>query len=158
MSNGGESDGYEARGARIVVGIDGSEGSLRALSWAGREAGLRGATLEVVAAWRYPVPVLLFPATPALPEIETLRSEARDVVERALDKVADDVDGVSVALGVVEGFAAEALIDQAKGAALLVVGSRGLGGFRGPLLGSVSQQCVLHAPCPVVVVPSSDES
>jgi hypothetical protein len=68
---------------RIVVGIDGSEGSLRALSWAGREARLRGATLEVVAVWTYPIPVLLFPAAPEFPEIEKLANETHDLIDGA---------------------------------------------------------------------------
>lgn len=141
---------------RIVAGTDGSPGSLHALSWAGREARLRRATLEVVVAWTYPTPVLLWPAAPDPPQVKTLRKEAREMVERALTKVADDVAGVTVERSVVEGYAAEALLQRAKEADLLVIGSRGVGGFRGLLLGSVSQQCALHAPCPVVVVPSPD--
>jgi nucleotide-binding universal stress UspA family protein len=141
---------------RIVAGTDGSPGSLHALSWAGREARLRSATLEVVVAWTYPTPVFLWPAAPDMPEVETLQNEAREVVERALAKVADEVTGVSVERSVVEGFAAEVLLQRAREADLLVLGSRGLGGFRGLLLGSVSQQCALHSTCPVVVVPSAD--
>jgi nucleotide-binding universal stress UspA family protein len=151
-------DTDSGNGARIVVGIDGSPGSLHALSWAGREARLRNATLEVVAAWTYPTPVLLVPVAPDPPQVKTLRKDARDMIETALKKVGDDVDGVDVDRRVVEGDTSAALIDRAKGADLLVVGSRGLGGFRGLLLGSVSQQCVQHATSPVVVVPSPGES
>jgi nucleotide-binding universal stress UspA family protein len=140
---------------RIVVGIDGSEGSLRALSWAGREARLRGATLEVVAVWTYPIPVLLFPAAPAFPEVETLANETHDLIDGALDKVAEDVAGVSIERRAIEGSAPAVLLDRAKDADLLVLGSRGLGGFGGLLLGSVSQQCAQHATSPVVVVPPS---
>jgi nucleotide-binding universal stress UspA family protein len=140
---------------RIVVGIDGSEGSLRALSWAGREARLRGAALEVVAVWTFPIPVLLFPAAPAFPEVETLANETHDLIDSALDKVAEDVAGVSIERRAIEGSAPAVLLDRAKQADLLVVGSRGLGGFGGLLLGSVSQQCVQHATAPLVVVPSS---
>ena len=152
------SDTGPGHSARIVVGIDGSPGSLHALSWAGREARLRNATLEVVAAWTYPTPVLLVPVAPDPPQVKTLRKHAREMIEHALEKVADDVDGVDVDLRVVEGDTSAVLLERAKGADLLVVGSRGLGGFRGLLLGSVSQQCVQHAISPVVVVPSPDES
>jgi nucleotide-binding universal stress UspA family protein len=141
---------------RIVVGLDGSPGSLAALSWAGREARLRGATLEVLVAWTYPMPVLLFPVAPDPPPVKTLRKEAQEMAEHALEKVADDVAGVSIERRVVEGAPAEVLLGRLVEADLLVVGSRGLGGFRGLLLGSVSQQCVLHATRPVVVVPSAD--
>ena len=140
---------------RIVAGIDGSEGSLRALSWAGREARLRGATLEVVAVWTYPIPVLLFPAAPEFPEVEKLANETHDLIDGALDKVAEDVAGVSIERRAIEGSAPAVLLDRAKEADLLVLGSRGLGGFGGLLLGSVSQQCAHHATSPVVVVPSS---
>jgi nucleotide-binding universal stress UspA family protein len=145
-------------GARIVVGIDGSPGSVHALVWAGREARLRSATLEVVAAWIYPTPVLLMPVAPDPPLVKTLRKQAHEMIERALEKVADDVAGVDIDRRVVEGDTSAVLLDRAKGAELLVVGSRGLGGFRGLLLGSVSQQCVQHATSPVVVVPSPGES
>jgi nucleotide-binding universal stress UspA family protein len=143
------------RANRIVVGIDGSEGSLRALSSAGREARLRGATLEVVAAWTYPTPVLLFPAAPEFPEVETLANDTHDLIDGALDTVADDIAGVSIERRAIEGSAPAVLLDRAKEADLLVVGSRGHGGFGGLLLGSVSQQCVQHATSPVMVVPSA---
>jgi nucleotide-binding universal stress UspA family protein len=152
------SDTGPGHSARIVVGIDGSPGSLHGLSWAGREARLRNATLEVVAAWTYPTPVLLVPVAPDPPQVKTLRKNAREMIEHALEKVADDVDGVDVDLRVVEGDTSAVLLERAKGADLLVVGSRGLGGFRGLLLGSVSQQCVQHATSPVVVVPPLGES
>jgi nucleotide-binding universal stress UspA family protein len=140
---------------RIVVGIDGSEGSPRAPSWAGREVRLRGATLEIVAAWTYPIPVLLFPAAPEFPEVETLANDTHDLIDSAPDKVPEDVARVSIERRAIEGSAPAVLLDRAEDADLLVVGSRGLGGFRGLLLGSVSQQCVQHATPPVVVVPSS---
>jgi nucleotide-binding universal stress UspA family protein len=152
------SDTDAGEGGRVVVGFDGSPGSVHALAWAGREARLRNATLEVVAAWTYPTPVLLVPVAPDPPQVKTLRKEAREMIERALEKVADDVAGVDVERRVVEGDTSAALLDRAKGADLLVVGSRGLGGFRGLLLGSVSQQCVQHAASPVVVIPPPAES
>ena len=144
--------------ARIVVGIDGSPGSLHALSWAAREARLRSATLEVVAAWTYPTLVLLVPVAPDPPLVKTLRKQAREMIESALEKVADDVAGIDIDCRALEGDTPAVLLERAKSADLLVVGSRGLGGFRGLLLGSVSQQCVQHASSPVAVVPSPGES
>jgi nucleotide-binding universal stress UspA family protein len=152
------SDTDSGDGGRVVVGVDGSPGSLHALARAGREARLRNATLEVVAAWTYPTPVLLVPVAPDPPQAKTLRKHAREMIERAVEKFADDVAGVQVDRRVVEGDTSAVLLDRAKGADLLVVGSRGLGGFRGLLLGSVSQQCVQHATSPVLVVPSPNES
>lgn len=72
-----------------------------------------------------------------------------------MGKLPDELTEVTVARHVAEGNAAACLLEASKGAELLVVGKRGLGGFRGLLLGSVSQQCVLHAACPVVVVPAT---
>ena len=152
------SDTVGKEGGRVVVGVDGSPGSLHALAWAGREAHLRNATLEVVAAWTYPTPVLLVPVAPDPPAVKTLRKHARDMIDRAIEKVTDDVAGVNLEPRVLEGDPSAVLLDRAKEADLLVVGSRGLGGFRGLLLGSVSQQCAQHATSPVVVVPSPDES
>jgi nucleotide-binding universal stress UspA family protein len=152
------SDTEGGEGGRVVVGVDGSPGSLHALARAGREARLRNATLEVVAAWTYPTPVLLVPVAPDPPQAKTLRKHAREMIERAVEKVADDVAGVQVDRRVVEGDTSAVLLDRAKGADLLVVGSRGVGGFRGLLLGSVSQQCVQHATSPVLVVPPPGDS
>lgn len=158
MSTTGEPVTEPEEDGRIVVGVDGSEGSLHALSWAGREARRRGATLEVVVAWTYPTPVLLVPVAPDPPQVKELRKQAHDLVDHALEKTADDVAGVDVERRIVEGDTSAVLIERAKEADLLVVGSRGLGGFRGLLLGSVSQQCVQHAKTPVVVVPPPDDS
>ena len=107
-------------------------------------------------AWMYPIPVVLFPAAPEFPEVSAIKQEAHDLIERSLAEVSDDVAGVSIERQVVEGSASEALLERANKADLLVLGSRGLGGFRGLLLGSVSQQCVLHATRPTVVVPLPD--
>lgn len=140
----------------IVVGIDGSKGAQRALEWALSEARLRGADLRVVHAHRVPeLPTYVqgraggYVGAPP----EQVQAVAKRVIEEAL-RAAGDTGGVPVErVPVVGGEAATSLIDASKGADLLVVGSRGLGGFTGLLLGSVSQQCVTHAHCPVVVVP-----
>ena len=133
---------------RIVVGVDGSDGSKAALRWAARLARLLGARIDAVASWELPTGSLLraLPAsyTPQ-PDIEQLLA---DTVDEALgaDRPAD------MRLKVLEGPAAQTLITVAHGALMLVVGSRGLGGFTGVLLGSVSARVAEHAPCPVLVV------
>jgi nucleotide-binding universal stress UspA family protein len=136
--------------SRIVVGIDTSPDAERALRWALDEARLRGAKLELVHA--YPTPELTaLPMVVTLPNDEELRAAAESVLDDALEAVGGPGD-VAVVRTVRAGGAASVLVQAAEDADLLVVGARGLGGFRGLLLGSVSQQAVAHSPCPVVVV------
>ena len=135
--------------ARIVVGVDGSEASKAALRWAVEEARLRGATLRVVYAWSIPL-VLVPGAAVAESDVAPVQADAEQMVDRLVQEVA--ADGVTVEGAAVEGVPASVLVEAAEGADLLVVGSRGHGGFAGLLLGSVSQQCAHHAPCPVVIV------
>lgn len=136
--------------ARIVVGIDASEHARRALEWAIEEARLRGASLELVHA--FPTPELIgMSMVLTLPSDEELRSAADQVLDETLAAVGG-APGVETTMTVRAGGAASVLTEVARGADLIVVGARGLGGFRGLLLGSVTQQVVAHAPCPVVVV------
>jgi nucleotide-binding universal stress UspA family protein len=139
---------------RIVVGIDGSAESREALHWAFAEAKLRGAALRVVHTWHFPVTAGGLGLAPTIDTqvIEELRLGAEALMERELAALGDEAVGVDVERAIVEGAAAPALIDAAEGSDLLVVGSRGRGGFSGLLLGSVSQQCSHHARCPVVIV------
>jgi nucleotide-binding universal stress UspA family protein len=136
----------------IVVGVDGSSGAAAALRFAAEEAELRGTTLRAVHAWTLPHVLaaggLAPPPTPGL--IEELDAQARRVLDEALEAIDDD--GHPVERLVVQGSPALVLVAAAAGADLLVVGSRGHGGFAGLLLGSTSQQCALHARCPVVIV------
>jgi nucleotide-binding universal stress UspA family protein len=138
--------------SKIVVGVDGSPGSRAALRWAHHEAQLRTATLEVVTVWQFPMMTSL-PAFGAMPPPEDLSGDAERMLLQTLSEegVTSSHD-VPVTTVVAEGAAAPALIEAAADADLLVIGSRGHGGFTGLLLGSVSQQCVSHASCPVVVV------
>jgi nucleotide-binding universal stress UspA family protein len=133
----------------IVVGVDGSAASVSALRWALREAQLRGGEVRVVHAWSYPVASTFHEASHVmkLPFAEN----AASVLEKCIAAAEPD-PGVDVEKTVVEGPAAPALIEAARDASLLVVGSRGLGGFSGLLLGSVSQQCAHHAACPLVII------
>lgn len=134
---------------RIVVGVDGSDGSRRALRWAVREARLRAADLDVVyaAAELHPwVDPGLFPPLPT----EDLCAQGRAVLDEFLAGI--DLAGVHVERISTVGGGARVLLEAAIGADLLVVGSRGRGGFKALMLGSVAQQAVTHAACPVVVV------
>ena len=140
---------------RIVVGVDGSETAQRALHWAIDEARRREARLDVIHAWHMPFTGVTPYAPPPQWDSTVFEDEAKGVLDRAL--AAEDTTGVEVHRFVSLGGAAEMLIQASKGADLVVVGSRGRGGFTGLLLGSVSQQVVHHAPCPVVVIPVNTE-
>ena len=137
---------------QIVVGVDGSETARLATRWAAREAKLRGATLRLVAAWNLPSGTYYGPAPVSDDLVKDLVKAAEDNVALALQEVRDEAGMVDVETVVEEGQATHVLLDEAKSADLMVVGSRGLGGFRELLLGSVSQQLAHHAPCPVVIV------
>jgi nucleotide-binding universal stress UspA family protein len=143
---------------RIVVGVDGSEQARRALAWALDEARLRKWVVTAVHAYTIPPlllsaePAPLAPAAPPDPELlERLEQAAEQLLERELDEA--NTEGVDVEGRVVSAPAAEALLQSGRDADLLVVGTRGIGGFKELVLGSVSHQVTHHAPCPVVVVP-----
>ena len=137
---------------KIVVGIDGSPAATAALEWAIAEARLRDARLLVVHAWDVPVLAYASPygAGATVELVEAERKAAADALDTALENA--DWEGVDLQRVVIEGAPAQSLLEAAENADLLVVGSRGHGGFAGLLLGSVSQQCAHHAPCPVVIV------
>jgi nucleotide-binding universal stress UspA family protein len=139
----------------IVVGVDGSESAKAALRFALEEAQIRSLDVRAVAAWHIPAPAYGGAFDPGL--ADELEEAARATLERVLTEAGAEAAGVHVELVVREGAPARVLLDAADDANLLVVGSRGLGGFRGLLLGSVSQQCSQHAPCPVVIVPHERE-
>jgi nucleotide-binding universal stress UspA family protein len=167
---------------RIVVGVDASPGARRALAWAAAEARLRHAVLQVVHAYhsRELVAPFYFPSQHALPGTaagvagepseqemtatlqdraefeEAFHGRAEQLLDTMLSELEEAVSGVDVQRTVVEDRRpAEALVELSTDADLLVVGSRGRGGFTELLLGSVSHAAVLHAACPVVVVPSN---
>jgi len=137
---------------RIVVGVDGSPAAAAALEWAANEARLRGSSLLLVHVWSLPAAAggIGFPA--AYPPLELLEKEAESLVDRVADEAAVLLQGIALTRSAIRGMSAYALIEAARDAELLVVGSRGLGGFKELLLGSVSHQCAAHAPCPVVIV------
>jgi nucleotide-binding universal stress UspA family protein len=148
--------------ATIVVGFDGSEHARAALELAAREAASRGLALRVVTAWHVPAVAFgsgLGPAPGFDPhEIE---EAARATSAQALELLGPDASKLDVETRVREGDPAHVLVDEAADAdaVTLVVGSRGHAGLAGVLLGSVSQHCAAHAPCPVVIVhaPPRDE-
>jgi nucleotide-binding universal stress UspA family protein len=144
-------------GRRIVAAVDGSASSLSALRWAIGQAGLTGAAVDAVAVWHYPVAAGGYGWGPvgvgADYGFEEITGKVLgDAISNALAPGSD----VRVRAHVVEGNPAQVLIDASDGADLLVVGSRGHGGFAEALLGSVSQHCVQHARCPVVVLRGPD--
>lgn len=141
---------------RIVVGVDGSDNAGAALTWAVEHASGRDAELEVVLAWMEPVSGGIAGAM-VMPDVSSLRDAHQAELDRIVDAVRRDATDLSISGRLVHGAASSALRDAAADADLLVVGSRGHGGFAGLLLGSVSHQVVSHAPCPVVVVPSPEE-
>lgn len=141
-----------AKAKRIVVGVDGSSASRDALRWAIEEARLWDGAVEAVHAWSYPVmtyvPGIVPPPTFAR---EDLEAEARHVLETTVDAVTGAAPGLLLERVVVEGSAAKLLIERSRHADMLVVGHRGYGGFTGLLLGSVAEQCAVHAGCPSVI-------
>ena len=144
----------DGNGSRIVAGIDGSPSSMDALQWAIGQAGLTGAAVDAVIAWHYPAAVGGFGYTPVdmMQTGSDFEEIAQKIVADAVSNATDSSGDVRVHPRVIEGNPARVLLDAAAGADLLVVGSRGHGGFTEALLGSVSQHCVHYAPCPVVVI------
>ncbi len=138
----------------IVVGVDGSEHGDSALEFAAEEAALRGARLRVVCAWEVPATAgMSVGLVPGL--LRSFGEEAEAIVQAAMERVGELQASVSCEPRVIEGHAGSVLLDEARGATLLVVGSRGRGELSGMLLGSVSHQVLHHAPCPIVVVPQT---
>lgn len=153
MTSGSEPAAEKGPG-RIVVGVDGSPGSVDALAWAAGEARLRGATLHAVTVWHIPYVgpyALAYPLDPG-----SFESAAEANLTSALKEVFGEELPVWVMREVRAGPAAPTLLAAAKGADQLVLGTRGHGGFAGLLLGSVSGQCAHHAPCPLTIVPPHD--
>jgi nucleotide-binding universal stress UspA family protein len=144
-----EDDGHRSGGGRIVVGVDGSLSSRAALSWALRQAGMTGASIEVVAAWGFPVFIGDADFWPVDVDQEEIVAHQ---LRRVLDELVPSASTVPLSAVVTRGPPATALLERSVGADLLVIGSRGHSEFAEMLLGSVSLHCVARAPCPVVVV------
>jgi nucleotide-binding universal stress UspA family protein len=143
------SDG-EARQV-VVVGVDGSDPSVAALSWAGHYATATGATLQPLHIWHYPTAAGLPPGITPESVTDEVTANQRKELDEAITKAHLD-PGAHVEPRLAYGHPAQVLIDESQNASLIVLGYKGHGGFTGMLTGSVSLQVVHHAECPVVVV------
>jgi nucleotide-binding universal stress UspA family protein len=132
----------------IVVGVDGSDGSVGALSWACDRVSGTGGSVEAITTWQWPMS--LGPAVP-IPTGYDPGGDAQIMLEAIVAPEADRYPSLTIRTRVIEGHPAEALVEASRHADLLVVGSRGHGGFAGMLLGSVSQHCAAHAASPVLI-------
>lgn len=139
---------------KIVVGVDGSPASLKAVAWAANEAKLRDSAIELLHSWSMPYVVDPMAMMPMAFPVEEMAADANKIVAAATALVANIDPNIRVVGRVERGAASGHLIKAGTSADLLVVGSRGHGGFTGLLLGSVAQQVANHAPCPVVIVPA----
>jgi nucleotide-binding universal stress UspA family protein len=139
---------------RIVVGVDGSPASRTALAWALNEGRLRQAAVEAVHAWQFPTLALSQFGGEAVPVFgsEDIEKAADKLLRETIKDVAGDDCDVAITATLASGHPADVLLAISEHADLLVVGSRGHGGFAGMLLGSVSNHVVHHAHCPVVVI------
>ena len=134
---------------RVVVGFDGSEPATAALDWAADLAASTGARVEVVAAWSWPSG---YGASLVIPVDYDPAGDATGMVTRAVDDARSRHPDVEFVPVVVEGRTAPVLVEASTGADLLALGTRGHGEVAGILLGSVSEHCVAHAQCPVLVI------
>lgn len=142
-----------AQDTRVIVGVDGSEPSKHALRWAQFIAHAAGSTLEAVAAWQtFGAPGWMGAAWTIMPTDWNPAQDANEMLTATIGEVFGEHPPAGLRLTVREGNAAQVLLQTSAGARMLVVGSRGHGGFSGLLLGSVSAACTHHATCPVLVV------
>ena len=130
----------------VVVGVDGSTGSRDAVRWAAKYARMAGADLRAVATWRWPNYLTRIP-----PGMD-LEADTRRTLQEVTAEIGAEFPDVPITERVVDGPAGPALLSQAAGASVLVVGARGRAAFPGMLLGSVAEYCVRNGPCPVLVV------
>jgi nucleotide-binding universal stress UspA family protein len=143
----------------IIVGVDGSGHSQRALEWAMKEAAIRHTPLTVLtvheAVKGYYGGIAMYPDDPARTE------QAREAAQAETDKVLAGLDGPrpeSITVKAVHGFPVEELLSASQDADMIVLGSRGAGGFTRLMMGSVAGQVVQHAQCPVLIVPPENRS
>jgi len=137
---------------RIVVGVDGSDPSIRALRWAARQAEWSGASLDVLTVWTFPEHPAPLGIMIDVPWPDELMAEARVKLDEVIRSALPNFDPGRIHARVIRGSAVPVLLDAARDAELLAVGSRGRGVMAELLLGSVSEGCVRHAACPVVVI------
>jgi len=133
----------------IVVGIDGSANATKALHWAVEEAKIRGVRVRAVLTWSF------MGQGSSVLGVGTTEADARKALQAVIDNEANDATEIIDAV-TVNDLPIDGLLDQAKDAALLVVGSRGIGGVKGLVLGSTSKKIGERSPIPVVIVPLHD--
>jgi nucleotide-binding universal stress UspA family protein len=141
-------EGAEAGAGRVVVGVDGSPSSQQALRWGAHLAVAFGAGLDAVTSWDFPAGY----GWGSVPSDWDPAQDMRKVLDDTVQEVFGDQPPAGLRRLVNEGGAAQVLLDASQGAIMLVVGSRGHGGFAGLLLGSVSANVAEHATCPVLVI------
>lgn len=137
----------EDRSHVIVVGVDGSPSSLRALEWAVHQAELSSCSLEVISTWEWPLGY----GYAVIPQDYQPEDDLDKLLAPVLESLKDAHPSVHVHHKIVEGHPAQVLVEASRGASLLVVGRRGRGGLTDLLTGSTSKQCVTDAHCPVVI-------
>lgn len=138
---------------RVVVGVDASEESRAALRWAIWYSGITGARLEVVHGWNVGEE---FQWLQSMPPPASPTAVASEALTKLVEELVPHGSNTQIETAVVEGHAAKVLVERASGASVLVLGSRGHGGFDGLLLGSVTSHCAMHAPCSVMIVRPTD--
>jgi nucleotide-binding universal stress UspA family protein len=137
----------------VVVGYDGSDAADGAVDWAAVQAVRVGGRLDIVTAWEYPTS---WGNVIPLPSDFDPAADAKAMLDPVVERLRATHPGLAVHAHIVEGHPSEVLVESSRHAALLVVASRGHGSFSGMVLGSVSQHCVTHAACPVVVFRKPD--
>ncbi|MDA8270761.1 MAG: universal stress protein [Actinomycetota bacterium] len=137
---------------KIIVGVDGSPSSNAPLEWAAQEAEIRGSTLELIHAWNYPN--LGYEGYVAV--LEDFEKDASALLNEVVASVRKNYPNLKLVSSPIQGPTAQTIMDRAKEADMVVVGSRGRGGFSALLLGSVGQQLVHHCPAPVVIIHLAD--
>jgi nucleotide-binding universal stress UspA family protein len=151
-------DEQQGRTGTVVVGLDGSADAETALRYAVEEAARRGSGVRAVTALEPPEVWAFAAGITPVPDSEVIRAEMRDrttsAVEDIRERLPEHLRAVPIAVDAVAGRAVPVLVEESLGADLLVVGHRGRGGLRSRVLGSVGLGCVLHAACPVTVVPA----
>ncbi len=134
---------------QIVVGVDGSDSSKEALRWAARLAPTLNANVHAIVAWEYPI---LLGADGGMPGSWEPDVTAKEILKKSLDEAFGNERPEGLKANISQGHPTSVLLEASKDAEMLIVGSRGLGGFAGLLVGSVSSSCAEHAKCPVLVV------
>ena len=138
----------------VVVGVDGSPGSIAALSWAGQYGAATGTKVQALHIWHYPTAAGLPPGVTPDSVTDEVKANQRKELDEAMSKANLD-PAAQVESKVGYGHPAQVLIEESKTADLIVVGHHGHGGFTGMLTGSITLHVVQHAACPVVVVRGS---